>query len=150
MTAARELDYTENIPNHVFRYVERELYDYPVHKAAVLSYERERREIMQQSRQWPPPEGHAEGTVGDATFDAMVRLEALDVRTRRARRNVEIIESVMVTLDDEQRELVRLKYHVPRHMTNEQVALQMSMGRSRFYELRQEIVRKFALRMGLL
>lgn len=148
---ASEIRVDEHLPSHAFRYVERELFDYPVHKATVEAYERERRDIMGRNRQWPPPEGgRAEGSVSDATHDTMLRLEALDVRTHRARRNVRIVESVIETLDDEQRELVRLKYHQPRHMTNEEVAVQMSMGRSRFYELRQEVVRKFALRMGLL
>lgn len=151
MSAARRLDFDEHIPPHVFRFVERELFDYPVHKETVAGYERERADIIGRYRQWPPPEGgRAEGIPSDVTAENVMRLEALDARTHRARRNVEIVESVMRTLDDEQQELVRLKYHEPKHMTNEQVALQMSMGRSRYYELRHEIVRRFALRMGLL
>ncbi len=151
MSAERELDFDERIPSHVFRYVERELYDYPVHKAAVEDYERKRRDIIGRYRQWPPPEGgRAEGIPEDVTAENVLRLEALEVRTHRARRNVTMVESVLRTLDEEQRELVRLKYFNPETLTNEQVAATMSMGVTRFYELRKEVVRKFALRMGLL
>lgn len=151
MTAARELEFEEHIPPHVFRYVERELYDYPVHRAAVDEYEKNRQDILQRYRQWEPGEGgRPEGVPSDMTGDNVLRLEALEMRTERARRNVTMVESVLQTLSSEQQELLQLKYFNPEPMTNEQIAATMSMGVTRFYELRREVVRKFALRMGLL
>jgi len=156
MAAARAqqelgIDVQDYIPPHVFRYVERELYDYPIHKAAVEDYERKRQDILHRMRQWPEQDGgRPQGVISDPTGDSVIRLEALEVRTRRARQNVEVVESVLRMLSSEQRELVRLKYFNPEPMTNEQVAATMSMGLTRFYELRREVIRKFALRMGLL
>lgn len=164
MTAARELGFEEHIPPHVFRYVERELYDYPVHRATVDEYEQNRQDILHRYRQWEPGEGgRPEGVPSDMTGDNVLRLEALEMRTERARRNVTMVESVLRTLDDEQRELVRLKYRVvlpedgerdiqppEQSLTNEQVIAEMSMSRKRFYEMRSEVVRRFALRMGLI
>ena len=151
MTAARELEFEEHIPPHVFRYVERELYDYPIHRATVDEYEKNRQDILQRYRQWEPGEGgRPEGVPSDMTGDNVLRLEALEMRTERARRNVTMVESVLQTLSSEQRELLQLKYFNPEPMTNEQIAATMSMGVTRFYELRREVVRKFALRMGLL
>ena len=166
MSAARKLEFVfdEQIPPHVFKYVERELYDYPIHRAAVDEYERKRQDILQRYRQWEPGEGgRPEGVPSDVTGENVLRLEALEMRTERARRNVDAVESVLRTLDEEQRELVRLKYRAvlpedqqrgilppPQTFTNEQVVNEMSMSRGRFYTMRQDIVRKLALRMGLL
>lgn len=151
MTAARKLDeLKEEIPQHVFRRVERALYDYPVHRATLQSYPVDRSDVLLRYREWPPSEGHAEGKVSDRTGESIIRLDALEEQRAYAKLMVSMIDSVYEILSDEQQKLVKLKYWSRDRMTNEQIAAYMNMSRWRWYRMRDEIIRAFALRMGLL
>jgi len=150
--AEQQLIHTDDIPAHVFRYVEKELYDYPIHRAALYAGKQEQEEILRrQGRQWPPPEGRAEdGPAQDVTADTYMQLESLDVRLTRARRNINRIEPVFDVLSLGEQKLVRAKYWDRNTLSNDVVAKDLGMGRTRFYEMRYEIVRKFAVGFGLI
>lgn len=140
----------ERIPSHVFRYVERELYDYRINKELCLEYLRQRQDELERGRQWQEHEQiRAEGPASDQVAGKVVRLLALEHRAERALFYVRAIESVMGVLSDEERALVERKYF-DADVTNDALAAELNMGRSRFYELRTAVIRKFALRLGLL
>lgn len=139
----------EEIPSHVFRYVERELYDYPVHKAALSTVQAEREALRDKLRPWPPPEGRREEGPPSDLAETYLQIEALNLRELRAWKNVRRIETVFDTLSDEQKKLVELKYWSGKY-TNDRMAKELNVGRTKFYEMRYEVVRLFALGYGLL
>lgn len=140
----------ERIPSHVFRYVERELYDYKVNRALCLECLRHRNDELLRVRQRPEDDRtRAEGVVCDQVGAKVLRLLALEQRAERALFYVRAIESVLGALSDEERKLVERKYF-DGDITNDALAAELSMGRSRFYEVRAAVIRKFALRLGLL
>lgn len=163
MSAAKKLDTGGRVPRHVLTFVEQELEDYLTHRATVDGYEQERRDILHRYRQLQQREGgRPEGEHSDITADNVLRLEELDMRAARSRRKVKAVESIMAILTEEQRELVRLRYRVvtpacvaagkrplPMQYTNEQVIAEVNMGRDRFYAIRNEAIRQFAIRMGI-
>jgi len=78
-----------------------------------------------------------------------LRLLALEQRAERALFYVRAIDSTLRTLSDEERKLVTRKYF-DADVTNDSLALELAMGRTRFYEVREGVVRKFAIRFALL
>lgn len=140
----------ERIPSHVFRYVERELYDYPINRAKVMDYLQRRQELMAQGRQWPENDGRKEeGVPSDPTQMAVIRLLALERSAERAQFYVNAIDSVMNVLNEEERRFVKRKYF-DNDTTNEALAAEMNMSKERYYRMREEVIRKFALRFGVI
>lgn len=140
----------DKVPTHVVQFVERELYDYPINRELVMEYLRRRDEIIRKGRQMPEldivPDG---GELPDPTYYASVRLLAMERSAQRAMEYVSAIDSVMRTLSEEQRKLVRRRYW-ERDATDEAIALELGVSRSTFYRMKREIIRAFALRFGLL
>lgn len=144
------LAYDEKIPSHVFRFVERELYDYPVNRDKVVDYLQRRQAVLGASRQAPENDGRKEeGNPSDPTHDASIRLLALERSAERAQFYVNAIDAVMNVLNEEQRRLVKRKYFDD-DVTNEALAAELNMGKERYYRMREEVVRKFALRFGVI
>lgn len=140
----------DRIPSHVFRFVEQELYDYPVNRELVLDYLRRRNEILHKGRQMPEldvvPDG---GELEDPTFHAALRLLAIERSAQRAMEYVAAIDSVMRTLTDEQRKFVKRKYW-DKDCTDEALAMELGMSRATLYRMQKTVIRAFALRFGLL
>lgn len=148
--AMAELQLDERVPQHVFRFVERELYDYPVNREKVLDYLRRRNDVLARGRQPHDGEGRREtGLPSDPTHAAVLRLLALERSAERAQFYVNAIDSVLRTLNEEERRLVKRKYF-DNDITNDGLIREMAMGKDRFYRMRQEVIRKFAIRFGLL
>lgn len=141
----------EQLPQHVFKTVERMLYDYRLHQAIVANYELARNDILERARQWEPGMStDPTGTPADPTASKAAELEKLEARTERSRRILAMIDSVVETLSEEKRQLVELKYFAKDRLTNEQVAAELHISRGRFYQVRREIIRDIAFVMGLL
>lgn len=145
-----QLAVDDKVPTHIFRYVERELYDYPINRELALDYLRRRDEILRKGRQMPEldviPDG---GEMGDPTFAAALRLLAIERPAQRAMEYVAAIESVMKTITEEQRKFVRRKYWEG-ECTDEALAMELGVSRSTLHRMRRVVIRKFALRFGLL
>lgn len=138
--------FSDDIPTNVFRFVERELYDYPANKEFLRAYDAERIAIMQSN---PQPDVHVKEGLGDRTPAAVIRLLALERKAGRIQWYVNAIEDVMRRLPELDQKLVELKYFQG-YLTNEGVARELNIGRTTFYERRRIIIRQFAIRMGLL
>jgi len=138
----------EQIPAQVFRAVERELYDYPFKREYLRDYLERQDEIIRRMRQWPDNDGSRPGGCpGDPTYTAAVELIGERSRAERYAASVRAIESVMQLLSDEERTFVRRKYW-DNDVTNECLARELHMSKQRYYRMRAEVIRKFALRLG--
>jgi RinA family phage transcriptional activator len=160
----------ELIPRHVFRYVERELYDYHVHKTVIEEYLRAKKDTLSSWARQAPPSVHiggkykdgeyvggkyvqsdavGSGNVSDQVPSKVVRLMALENRAERALFYVKAIDDVLNTLPAEDQELVRLRYFECK-LTNWQIARKLNVSESTLSRRRREIIRKFAIRFGLM
>lgn len=139
----------DKVPHHVFRFVERELYDYPINRELVMDFLRRRDEILRKGRQLSDldviPDG---GEMGDPTYASTVQLLVLERPAQRAMTYVAAIESVLKTLTEEQRKFVRRKYWEG-DCTDEALAVELGVSRSTLHRMRRVVIRKFALRFGL-
>lgn len=147
--AMADLELAAKVPDHVFRFVERELYDYPVNREMVLDYLRRRSDVLGRGRQAAGGVGRREGGLpSDPTHSATVRLMALEHGAERARFYVDAIDSVLRVLNEEERKLVKRKYF-DRDMTNAGLARELNMSERRLYDVRHGVIRRFAMRFGL-
>lgn len=141
-------DERKSLPEHIFKRVEKELYRYPRYKATLAAYPVDRNDILLRFREWPPPEGGVSGQTSDRTGGGAIRLDFIDERKRAAEQIVEAIEACYATLNDEEQELVRLKYWQRNQMTNEQIIATMDMerpiSRRQWYRMREDVVAEFA------
>lgn len=149
MNALAETTDLDKLPHRVFKRVEAILYNYPVNKLVANDYQEHRQDVLQRGRQMPENTGRMEeGNVEDPTGDDGLKLHALSKRHERVAREVAAIESLYAILPPEEQRLVKLKYWGD-NRTNQQVAQELSMSETRFYKVRERVVRKFAVRMGL-
>lgn len=144
------LEENGQIPSHVFRYVEKELYSYRTYKTAVEELEKDLADILHRSKQFSldpvPSNREVKDTVSLAALRAVVIENKLEEKLRRIRK----IEAGLKLLSPEEREIVETKYFSNLELTNEEVIIQLRLNRNRFYKLRYEIVRKFAMVFGVL
>jgi RinA family phage transcriptional activator len=142
----------ERIEQHIFRFVERELYNYPINKKLVENWEKEKEELIGGARSTLSGDGSgrfAENKITNPTSAEVLRLLALENKVNRARWYVQAIDDVLELLPEEDRRLVELKYFQG-FLTNVGVARELNIGQTVFYERRAKLVEKFAIRMGLL
>jgi len=140
------------IENHVFRYVEKELYNYPLNKALIESWEQERREIASELHSTLGEDSagrHSINRINNPTSAKALRLEAMAQKVDRARWYVKAIEDVLGAVDDIDKQLVEQKYFQGL-LTNVGVARELNISIRDFYRRRKELIEKFALRMGLM
>lgn len=146
-------DFTEEngqIPNHVFRYVERELYLYRVYKASVEELKWDLEDIMNRSRQFsvdPIPSNRGQS---DTVSLTIVQAAIIENKIQQKLTRIRKIEAGLQILTDEEREIVETKYFSNVDLTNEQIIAQLNINRNRFYKLRYGIVYKFAMVFGVL
>lgn len=143
--------YNDRLPRHVVRYVEGELTYYSIHKDMVMDYIRQRDAILQQGRQWPEldvmPDG---GEMTDPTFATTMRLMMMEGRVRKAMHSINCIDSVLKNISDEERRFVRRKYFDSDRLSANMLAEELGMSRAAFFRMQDEVIRKFAVRFGLI
>ena len=141
-----------------FRFVERLLYDQKTHDTAIAEMEAEVQEIL--SNLFPSatasfvnlaePKGE---TVSQPEAWTVKRDENLRVRYLRGRiaerkRHQAAIRAARESLNDVENQLVWLKYDLGKSARD--CWRSMGLQKSRFYEMREEVVRKVAKFIGLL
>jgi len=138
----------ERIEHHVFRFVEKELYNYSLNKKLVENWEAERQSIIEET-------GGKENIVVDdkkvsnPTLTKTMRLLALEGKVDRAKWYCKAIEDVLEILEETDKRLVELKYFQG-FLTNEGVARELNISLRDFYRRRKEIIRRVAVRIGLM
>lgn len=143
MREAARVEYREEIPRHVFRFVEGELYHY---QSNLQRIRRITAEVAERAK------GFSVGAVvrtsaSDPVMAAVSRLsgerELVFLEKRTA-----AIEAGMELLPDKCAQLVRLKYW--RRKTNREVAEQMGISLATFHRWRMDVIRVFAEQFGIM
>jgi len=141
------------IPEHIFRRVERALYDYRANKAAVKAFEAEQEELRRSAggRQFSTIDADAiypQGGHFDPTYRLTVHLLRREAQIARPRYQVAVIEAAMGALSDVQRQIVERKYFDPDKPSDRTIAEEIGIDRATLYRHRDEIVRTFAIAFG--
>lgn len=142
----------KKIPEEVFRYVERKLYDYKANLALIEEYEQERQSIGQRYRQLTLEQASGNPyAVSDPTSQRTIRLLILEEKAEQAMRAVRPIQRLWTTFSQEERDILEYRYfRNAAYSTNKMVIAMLNMDKNRYYELRNEIIRKLAIAYGIL
>jgi RinA family phage transcriptional activator len=93
------------IPRHVYRYIEGELYDYRINRKTLDSY---REDIIEST---PASDGSGiRSKYAGSTTESKVMMLMTDREILRLQRTVRAVEDTVDVLNQEQREMVKLKY----------------------------------------
>lgn len=141
------------IPEHIFRRVERALYDYRANKAAVKAFEAEQEELRRSAggRQLPAVDADTirpQGGHSDPTHRLTVHLLRREAQIARPRYQVAVIEAAMGALSELQRQIVERKYFDPDKPSDQVIAKDLGIERTTLYRQREEIVRTLAIAFG--
>lgn len=143
MAEAARVEHQEEIPRHVFRFIEGELYHY---QGNLRRIERMTAEVAERAKGFSI--GTAVRTSGsDPVLNAVSRLgrerELIYLEKRTA-----TIEASMELLPEKCQQLVRLRYW--RHKNNRESADQMGVSLATFHRWRMDVIRVFAEQFGIL
>ena len=135
----------EKIPDHIFKYVEKELYSYRLYQATVKELQRDLEELLERYPQFRTDKVVARNEVGDPVGLAAIRAIFIEEKIRWNMERIRKIEAGLKILRPEERELVEKKYFSEVSYTNEELMLQLRLSRNSFYRRRNEIINKFAM-----
>lgn len=138
----------QHIPGPVFKFVEFKLYHYMENQRAVMRYNSTRQDILERGRQVEPGATYG-GQTGNPVEKKTIQLVLLEDKVFRELSWIEAIEDVLSALPEEDRKLVQLKYF-DGFLTNAGVARELRMSIATYYRRRDYLVRRFAVRFGLL
>jgi len=149
----------EKLQKNDFRFVEKLLYDYKTHDTAIRELEAEMAEILDTLLpggtgsyvDMSMAKGYKEHTQPEAWTikrDKNLRIRYLRGRIAERKRHREAIRAARETLDDLENQLVWLKYDLEK--TTRDCWRSMGLQKSRFYEIRDEIITKVAKFVGLI
>lgn len=141
-------EYDERIPAPIFRFVEYKLYHYRENKATINALRDMKEDIIQKGRQWINEPITTSGK-SNMVENIAVKLLLLEEKAEREKFWIDAIEDVLSILSDQDKRLIELKYF-DAYLTNAGVARELNISERTFYERREEIIRRFAIRFGLL
>lgn len=148
----------EKIGKHDFRFVEKLLYDYKTHDTAIKEMEAEMQGILENmfpnasasyvDMSEPKGETDSQPEAWTIKRDENLRVRYLRGRIAERKRHKAAIAAARESLDDLENQLVWLKYDLEK--TARDCWRSMGLQKSRFYEIREEIVTKVARFIGLI
>jgi len=148
----------EKIGKHDFRFVEKLLYDYKTHDTAIKEMEAEMQGILENmfpnasasyvDMSEPKGETDSQPEAWTIKRDENLRVRYLRGRIAERKRHKAAIAEARESLDDLENQLVWLKYDLEK--TARDCWRSMGLQKSRFYEIREEIVNKVARFVGLI
>jgi RinA family phage transcriptional activator len=141
-----------------FRYIEKLLYDYKKYDILIAEFEAELKTVIERLDEIYPPipvlNGMPHSTnIGTPTEDMAIKkadnhqVKYLQGRIAEMRRHKEAITQVMQYLTDVEKLFIKLKYE--QEKAPRQCMKEMHIEKSRWYELRHEIIRKIASYLGV-
>lgn len=148
----------EKIGKHDFRFVEKLLYDYKTHDTAIKEMEAEMQGILENmfpnasasyvDMSEPKGQTDSQPEAWAIKRDENLRVRYLRGRIAERKRHKAAIAAARESLDDLENQLVWLKYDLEK--TARDCWRSMGLQKSRFYEIREEIVTKVARFIGLI
>lgn len=138
------------ISDHIFKYVEYELYSYRAYKAAISELEQDLKEVITYSSPSPSDFIPSRTGPGDPVSLTALRTMVIEEKIRDKAWRIRKIEAGLSLLNSDERDLLERKYLCGIEFTNEQIIVQMCYNRNYFYKLRNDIIYKFAIVFGVL
>jgi len=148
----------EKLQKNDFRFVEKLLYDQKTHDTAIAELEAEMAEILENllpggsgsyvDMSEPKGQTDSQPEVWTIKRDENLRVRYLRGRIAERKRHKAAIAEARESLDDLENQLVWLKYDLEK--TARDCWRSMGLQKSRFYEIREEIVTKVARFIGLI
>jgi len=148
----------EKLQKNDFRFVEKLLYDQKTHDTAIAELEAEMAEILENLLpggsgsyvDMSEPKGQADSQPEAWAIkrDENLRVRYLRGRIAERKRHQAAIRAARESLDDLENQLVWLKYDLEK--STRDCWRSMGLQKSRFYEIREEIVTKVARFIGLI
>jgi len=144
--------YRETLSRSGFRFIEKILYEYKTYNTAITELEAEINKILALDIDYPlkasnPSSIPSQGTGSPTEHIAIKRAENIHVKYLRNKleemqRHKKAIDEAMTYLTDTEKQLIKLFYTLERPAR--ECWKQMHIEKSRWYELRREIVEKIA------
>jgi len=144
--------YRETLSRSGFRFIEKILYEYKTYNTAIAELEAEINKILALDIDYPlkasnPSSIPSQGTGSPTEHIAIKRAENIHVKYLRNKleemqRHKKAIDEAMTYLTDTEKQLIKLFYTLERPAR--ECWKQMHIEKSRWYELRREIVEKIA------
>jgi ArpU family phage transcriptional regulator len=134
----------ERLPHETINFIEKKLYKYPVFKKAVQACEEQIVDIRTGTKQWseePPPTTFQQDSNVE---NKAIKILVLERKMKKYAYWVDGIDDVMSTLNETEKELIRLKYF-ENNLNHTEVAGELNVGRTTYYEIRNSIMERFAL-----
>lgn len=140
----------ERVEKHIYQYVEAELYKYPIHKKTIQEYDKELMYVGAKSGMDKDPTGRFSiNQTGDSTSSQTMRILAMEDKVDWARKRIVPIDDVLELLGQEERRLVELKYFQG-WLSDYGVCRELFLSRPTYYRKKAEVIKKFAVRYGIL
>lgn len=144
---------TKGVFKHVFRYVEKDLEQYLAYQEILSEWESRRNEILEEIGGSKPFDitgdrrsvGGKSDPVSSKALSILEEAEFIDI----IKRHVRAIEDTLELLSEEDRRLIELKYFSLGIYTNANIAAQLHISERALARKRNELISRFALRMGL-
>lgn len=147
--------YKEKLSKSGFRFIEKILYEYKTYNTAITELEAEINKILDMNyplRASDPSNIPSQGTSSPTEHMAIKRADNIHVKYLRGKaeemqRHKKAIEEAMVYLTDTEKQLIKLFYTLEKPA--KECWKQMHIEKSRWYELRKEIVEKIARHLAV-
>lgn len=131
------------------KYVENELYLYRMYKLSLEELKRDLEEISIELPQKPFEIVPIRNGPGDPVSLTAIRTVLIEEKIKQNSSRIRKIEMGYSLLNPEEKELVDKKYFSGIDYTNEQLIIQFKLRRNRFYQLRDGVIYKYALVLGI-
>lgn len=141
----------KKIPDHVFHYIENELQLYRTYKRALAELEADLEDLVNRSPQLPFDEVHVRNnSPSDIVNLTVVRSLVIEEKIKEKLSRIRKIEAGLKLVNDEERNIIELKYFSGIEYTNDYIIEELHISRKKFYKLRDGIIYKFAIVFGLM
>lgn len=141
----------DTLQKNIKYFVEQELRRYRHDKKFLESYHQEKENIIEEMQS---PQGNTDdritnSKISNPTSTKVFRIMAMEQKADRAAWYTKAIDDTLDELQDMEKKMITL-YYFDGYLTVEGVCRNLFIGRKQFYERKADIIKKLALRMGLL
>lgn len=150
--------YQEPLSQSGYRFVEKLLYDIKTKDTVILELENELKEVLSKvfvTIGASAPDGMPRsGNISNPTEEVAIKtadnlqVKYLYRRIDEIKRHTAAVEKAMEYMTDTEKQLIKLKYY--KEKPSKQCWQEMHIEKSRWYEIRKDIIRKIAYYLGVI
>jgi ArpU family phage transcriptional regulator len=138
------------IPEHIFVYVEKELYSYKIYKLAVTELGLDLQDVISQYGQMSTDRIPSHSGPGDPVNLSVLKSLIIEEKIKQYLSRIRKIEAGINLLSNNEKGIVEKKYFSEGRFSNDQIMMELHLNRNSFYKMRDDIVYKFSLIFGVL